>query len=132
MRARRVAALGAIGLALALAVSCVALIGADEHREMVVETLCGCTDLTTLLGSATCANEVNDRLKDAPEEVRAAWMKAAEARGCLTSCANALACYRVAPACSSDVCRTGEDDECCEGLFCKENESGSFECSKSP
>lgn len=99
-----------------LAASCAAIVGADEERVSVAEILCDCPKLDFLGGS--CVDNVAKRLSEVSDDARADWMRAAEAKGCLTSCDKALECYRTAPTCSNDLCNTGTTDECCEGLSC--------------
>jgi hypothetical protein len=117
-----------MGLVAALAASCVAIVGADKEPLSVVKKLCECDELSTLLGYEGCISVVTTRLNEAQDEERADWMLAAEAKGCFTSCDNILACYRTAPACSPDICHTGEDNECCKGQLCKLTEYGTMEC----
>lgn len=109
-------ALGVLGVFAALAASCAALVGADEDRVSVAEILCDCPKLDFLGGS--CVTEVAKRLGEVSDEARADWMRAADAKECFTSCDKALECYRTAPACSNDLCNTGDSSECCAGLSC--------------
>lgn len=126
MRARHLGALGAISLALSLAVSCVALIGADEEPISVAKQLCTCGELG-FLGS-DCEDDIEERMRNGLEEDRAAWMKAAQEKKCFTSCARSLECYRTVPSCSPVECRSEKSEECCPGLSCKLTETGSHEC----
>ncbi len=123
MRARH---LGALGLALSLAVSCVALIGADEEPMSAAAKLCEC-DKLKFLGS-DCIAQIEERLRNGLEEDRTTWMQEAQKKGCFTSCARVLECYRTVPSCSPVECSSESDDECCSGLSCKVTETGSHEC----
>ena len=113
--ARRAAAFGALGVLAAVAMSCVALVGADEERERVTEAFCKC-ELDFLDG--TCKQVIEERLGLVSPETRGAWMQAAEAKGCFVNCTKTLECYRTPPTCSKTDCYSGDTNECCPGFVC--------------
>jgi hypothetical protein len=114
--ARRVAKIGALGILGAIAVSCVAIVGADEGFESAVKNLCSCTDLRFI--ESTCVDDVSRRLEIVSPEARARWMRDANNKRCFEVCTNALECYRTAPVCSKTTCNSDDSNECCDGFAC--------------
>jgi hypothetical protein len=114
--ARRVAALGGLGVLAAVAASCAFIVGADDDWQSAIDNLCDCTSLKFL--DDDCERHIWRHLEIVSPELRAEWLRSAEAKGCFAVCTNSLECYRTPPACSKDTCNSQDSNECCDGFAC--------------
>lgn len=98
----------AIGAALGLQASCVAVFGVDEASlHDVVIDMCKCDALQGLDG---CVATLTERLDGAGGAAQEAWL-ARYVKTC-TQCGDVLACLSESPTCTLSTCKI--DAECCQ------------------